>query len=83
MTLRFVLDDGVTTLTVSNGPPAPSLTVEGPPGTEKVVTYGILEDSAFVYANGARMHWDDTHAWWTGKALMVGETAARVHSPLH
>ncbi len=78
MTLRFLLSDGQTRLTLRDGRPAPSLTVEGPQGEDKVVTYGILEGQCFVYPQGARFHWDETRGWWTGNALSAGETATRV-----
>jgi len=74
----FLLSDGQTRLTVTDGRPRPSLTVEGPHGEDRVVTYGILDGDSFIYPNGARFHWDDEKAWWTGKAVSVGITAHRV-----
>jgi hypothetical protein len=82
MTACFLLDDdGTTRITVRDGRPRPSLTVEGPAGEDKVVTYGILDGRCFVYPHGARFHWDEQRGWWSGNAVSKGETATRVACP--
>lgn len=78
MTACFLLDDGETRITVTDGAPRPSHTVEGPHGEDRVVAYGILQRQTFVYVTGSRFHWDDRRGWWSGNAVSVGVEATRV-----
>jgi len=63
------------------GRPQPNLKITGPNDEDPVVVYGIIEDGAFIYPDGHKMHFDEERAWGSEGSFIEGIEALAIECP--
>ena len=78
---ELIDDPDGTTLILEEIESVPTLTITDPVGGEPAVGTGEIQDGAYIFPDGTKLHFNDEKAWYEGVELVDGLEAKAVECP--